>query len=830
MENFTARLTPSTSGITFWTTTPSVRVFKDSPVPDSTLSKIKVYLAKNETEPFVLIVKPTTTTTLPVTISGFSGIEAELFQVKFVTITTPSDNLGKTGLYPDPIVPVANGSPITFTANENTALWVTVYADSTISSGEITGSVTIGTISIPVVLHIFNFSISPQPNIHSQMNFSYEAILNKYGVAGTSTDYWNYIGKINTFFIRHRLTPRNPCWPGGLTSSGGSCFIDYDCTTGRLTDSYGIWGFEQPSDKYIKGIGFNNGYGFPSFQAITFKNNDASTDQRPPSFCGTQLSASDWYTGSNTQTGYNAAWFSYLKNIQDYLKERGLLNKSYYYLANEPQDQEDYNAAAWYTQEIRKYAPQLQLMVSEQPRSEIYDNPIYKGAKVDIWLPVLNEYNPSVSWERESKYNEKTWIYFLHSTRPPYFNPVTLDHPGIESKLCGWFLWKYRIRGIAYYSMNDWSKNPWTTPINDNHNGDLFMLYPPSVDNSSINFGATGHRLTTSQRVELLRDGFEDFEYLLVLNKNVLPVVNVRTSADTLVDKIINGLISYCRNDEYIYNLRKLIGLKNGGEITTVPDITPPGTHPRSLGKAGNYYINFQDPSGQPAANPLIVNGNTFMKIGWNPWNDTAGYGWFGDLSHVKYDYLSAGPNELQKSIIYCDWGRLKTFEFALPDGTYDVTVSVGWNNKSYAHQKITVEGIGFINDEATTPSAPYLIRTRKVPVSDQKLTMEMGIFDEYTMLNYMTIESVTTRSAPHFSHYRDKPFTLVQTSQSVHINFDNDEPKTISMYNSTGVLLKRLHSNSRNSTIEKQLLSSGVYYFTILQKNSTHTETVVVY
>jgi hypothetical protein len=698
----------------------------------------------------VLIVKPSQTVTNSITCSGFGdGISAELFQVKHVNITTPSDNLGRSGPYPDPIIPLTSRASVTLAANENTSFWIIFYVASSVATGDYTGSVQIGTISVPVKLHVFNFAIPQELHIQSQMNFSYESILNKYGVTGYTTDYWNYVDKIKTFFIRHRLTPRNPCWPGGFTSGGGTCFISYDCTNGTITDNDGIWGFEQPSDKYINGVGFNNGSGFPSFQAITFRDNDAGTDQRPPTFCSVERTTSDWYTGNDATTPYNTKWFAYLKNIQTYLSGRSLIDKAYYYLANEPQDQTDYDAVAWYTQEIKKAAPSLKLMVSEEPRPEIYNHPVYKGAKVDIWLPVLNNYNPSISWNREAANNEVTWIYFLHGTRPPYFNPITLDHPGIESKLCGWFLWKYRIKGIAYYSINDWSKNPWTDPSVNNHNGELFMLYPPSETNTPVTFGATDHRLTTSQRFELLRDGFEDFEYLYVLNSNKAPVVNVTNPSDSLASKITNGLINYCRDDEYIYNLRRVIGLKIGGEIATIPDITPSGLHPRATGEPGNYYINFQNPSAEPAANPLVVDGKTFMKIGWNQWSDSLGYGWYGDLSHTMYKYLSSGPNELQRSIMYDDFGLQKSFEFSLPDGEYNVTVSVGWGDKAYAHQKISIEGIDFVNDETTTTSNPYIVRTKKITVSDKKLTLEMGITGEYTMLNYITIEAVKKVEVP---------------------------------------------------------------------------------
>ena len=194
-----------------------------------------------------------------------------------------------------------------------------------------------------------------------------------------------------------------------------------------------------------------------------------------------------------------------------------------------------------------------------------------------------------------------TWIYFLHSTRPPFFNPITLDHPGIESKLGGWFLWKYRIKGIAYYSTNNWTQNPWTDPMANNHNGDQFLFYPPSENNEIISYGSNNHRLVPSIRLELLRDSFEDYEYLYQLNGNAYPQVNVTTAADSQVNKIVNGLASYTRNSSFIYNLRKLIGQKIAGEISVIPDIQVPATHPRSEGQPGNFYINFQDPAGEPA-------------------------------------------------------------------------------------------------------------------------------------------------------------------------------------------------------------------------------------
>jgi hypothetical protein len=696
-----------------------------------------------------VVVKHAASGNVIVSVDTFGGgIAAEIYQVKYVDIAQTSDSLGRTGPYPDPLWPLENGASAALTAGQNTAFWFSISVPAGAASGDYLSQVHIGGIAIPVRLHVFNFAVPDQLHVASQMNFSYETILQKYSVAGTDGEYWYYVDRIKQFFIDHRLTPSGVLWPGGLTGGGtfADPFISY-CPTHHFNDTDGIWGFVDLAQRYLSGSGllqgqfsvpFNGGTGFSTFMVATMADNDSSIDQRPSPFCGINRSASDWL--QNPTSPYNKTWFDYIKDMQDYLTSQGYLGQAYDYFANEPQDQADYDAVAWYSRYSHANAPNLKLMVSEEPKPEIYNQP---GAHIDIWLPVLENYNPTISQARARDYGEDTWIYFLHGTRPPYFNPITLDHPGIEGKLTGWFLWKYRIRGIAYYSLDDWIRNPWTDPMTSEHNGDTFMLYPPSQTNDSIPYGSNHDRLVPSIRLEMLRDGLEDYEYLYLLAGGGQPGIGQANAADPQVDKIISGLTSYTRDGEFLYNLRRLIGLKLGGEIAIIPDIQPPAVHPRALGDPGNYYINFQDPAGEPKATPLVVNGKTYMKIGASDYSSKDGYGWYSPPSaNWKTAWLASGPNVLQRSILYSDWGRPATWEFDLPNGEYNVTLSVGWQGRPYEHQKVDIEGVSFVNDEATTPSAPYLVRTKPVTISDHKLTLSMGIFNQYTMLNYLDVEA----------------------------------------------------------------------------------------
>ncbi len=810
-EIYTYQLTQSTAQYQLWTTPPSERVFLDDAVPTETDANIKVYAAGNEFEPFQIVVNPNASGTLSITMGDFGhGIESRLYQVKYVPITQPSDSLGRTGPYPDPLWPLENGDMVSVTANENTAFWVDLHIPANTPSGDYLANVEIAGITIPVSLHLFNFSLPETPTVKSQMNLSHNTILTHYGVSCCGSAYWDYVDKIKQYFIDHRLTPKSVLWSGGITSSGAGPYIDYDCTSGVFTDNDGIWGFEKPAERYLQGTGlmdgkfieaFNSGNGFPSFMAATFQNNDASADQRPTTFCGHTRTSADWYTANNPASAYNQAWFAYMNDLQGYLDAQGYLDRAYYYFANEPQDQADYDAVAWYAHQLKQsgVAPNLKLMVSEEPKPEIYNHPTWTDAKIDIWLPVLNNYDPVESHARETGYGEETWIYWLHGTRPPFFNPITLDHPGIEGKLTGWFLWKYRVRGIAYYSMNNWSKNPWTDPLNDNHNGDLFMLYPPSKTNTPISYGSNNHRFVPSIRFELMRDGLEDFEYLYIMNTNSRPQVGGITDVDTQVDKIIKGVASYTRNSEFIYTLRRLIGLYVGGEISSIPDIAPPVEHPRSEGAPENYYINFQDPYGTPATTyteETYGNGYTYryvtyadhdyLQVGTEEYDQTAGFGWLDDTDHflTGRDPWGDETDERKITYVYDDYAHHPSvFEFDLPSGTYDVEVSVGTPRRVRSHNRVVIEGVSFIDDE---PSDMYIVRSRQVTVNDSKLTVDVGIWDEYTMLDYLNIEAVVPPQGPVADFSADPtfgqaPLTVQFQDESAHDpdtwqwDFDND-------------------------------------------------------
>ena len=321
---------------------------------------------------------------------------------------------------------------------------------------------------------------------------------------------------------------------------------------------------------------------------------------------------------------------------------------------------------------------------------------------------------------------------------------------GIEPKILGWFLWKYRLRGIAYWKFNDWSVNPWINPSNYGQNGNLFLMYPPSQSNTPLVYGSNNHRFVPSIRLELIRDGLEDYEYFYLLNSENQPQPGQSNRADAVVDRIIADIAAYNRDSEMLYNLRRLVGMLVAGEITTLPEISPISRHPRADGIPGNYYLNFQDPAGEPYGS-VIVDGQTYMKIGTDLYDTSVGYGWYkaaevpASSFYTNWDqWVETEPKLLLASSVIDDWGRNDVFEFDLPNGVYNVTVCAGYRGGDRSH-KIVIEGIPFIDGEVTNNS--WITRTYRVEIKDKVLNLMMGDYEQIGFINYLKIEAASSLS-----------------------------------------------------------------------------------
>jgi hypothetical protein len=698
------------------------KVVREAAPPDNAGDAIQMYAAKNEFEPFQLVVRADASSSATLAMPAFTGPGSvpriEIRRVEYVKITQPSDASSiKSGFVPDPLPPTTFGATESLAGGQNQPFWITVYVPPDAPAGDYTTTLTVivagAAQAVPVKLHVFDFALPKKIGFDGNWNLSFQDL------GGSAS--LDAVEKLKTWLYEHRLVPSSVAWPAGLNYNGG---IDYDCAAGTFKEEANDYDFSRLGPKYIAGEGWN-GEGFPSFEVMQFVDNSTP---RPQSFCGVDRGPDPYGTPA-----YNAAWSKLLSAIDAYLVARTWQGKGYYYVQNEPQDQADYDLAATLASLSKAAAPHLRLAISEEPKPEIAENPKANGASYDLWWADLSHFEPSYAKQRQAK-GEDVWWYFLYGDQPPFFNPIAIDHPGVESRAAFFAAYKYRIKGFAYYSVTGWGSDPYTAPrpAGTAMNGDGFLLYPPK-----------NGELVSSIRWELLREGEEDFEYLLMLAGGTLPKTpDDAAGCDASAASAASSPTAYVRDAGALQHLRDQLGLRIEGKVDGCPVLT--STSPGAR-KRGEYYINFQDPTGEPKADPLVVDGHTWMKVGWTPYDAKAGFGWsgptIGDSKIMLYTFLVDAPvDDLQKSIIYDDYGRTDTLDFDIENGQYTVTVSIGWSGKTYSKQRVVVEGKVLYDNVETNPGMPYRVQSVDVDVTDGNVTLEAGQTDEYTMLNWMSI------------------------------------------------------------------------------------------
>ena len=133
---------------------------------------------------------------------------------------------------------------------------------------------------------------------------------------------------------------------------------------------------------------------------------------------------------------------------------------------------------------------------------------------MDWYCPLTSVYDPELSAKLRQQ-GKQVWWYVCCGPRHPYANFAAMDYPSIEGRLLGWMTYGFQADGLLFWHVNLWHPNriiDGTDPYLDwkpqcvwGMTGDGCLTYPtPAGPVSSI-------------RLENIRDGLEDYDYLALL-------------------------------------------------------------------------------------------------------------------------------------------------------------------------------------------------------------------------------------------------------------------------------------------------------------------------
>ncbi len=197
---------------------------------------------------------------------------------------------------------------------------------------------------------------------------------------------------------------------------------------------------------------------------------------------------------------------------------------------------------------------------------------------VDIWVPQPSLYNKTQARQLRAE-GKDMWWYVCSSPRHPYPN-LFIEYAGIEPRLLmGLLPFKYEAGGFLHYAVANWPAGL-NTPITSGPYTawDPRTLYNTSAqgwvngDGNLFCAGPTGPLPTI--RLENMRDGLEDYEYLALLG-TVTRTVNrcasspeqlaFVSSANTLLAvpaSVAASNISYTRSGAVLYDFRAQVAAK----------------------------------------------------------------------------------------------------------------------------------------------------------------------------------------------------------------------------------------------------------------------------
>ncbi|MBQ1167544.1 MAG: DUF4091 domain-containing protein [Bacteroidales bacterium] len=278
-----------------------------------------------------------------------------------------------------------------------------------------------------------------------------------------------------------------------------------------------------------------------------------------------------------------------LTKLQAGLKESGMLEHTLVYWGDEPTPPA-YPVLEDTHRLIKKYAPGIHTFMTEiiTWRERRYDTMDISGS-TDI---------SCVSWEcfenhdiikkYQQRPEQEPWNYLCATTKYPYFTDF-IDANGIDMRIWLWASYMYQFKGILIWASTFWNagsqysstelQNPWTDPYCFATSdqlvqrllavGDGILFYPnnrhPNEDRTTAYTG----RPIPCIRLEIMRDGMEDYEYLTMLEAKI-PAMSASDAAkarDLLVlppevfkdDNLETTDIWYIYDPQYLFQRREQI-------------------------------------------------------------------------------------------------------------------------------------------------------------------------------------------------------------------------------------------------------------------------------
>jgi hypothetical protein len=523
--------------------------------PENAGREARLYAARNEFEAFqvVLRVRDTDVDGVDVEVTDLHGSAATIpnkyisvYLEGYIDLKIPSSVAGGAGQWPDPLIPRVdryanekrNAFPIRLVKGRNQPVWIEVFVPRSAPAGAYRGNVRVSLNgkpeqSIPLILEVWNFELPVTSSLATAFGFSGNTALGAhYGRYTGDKDLDDIIFAYQKAALWHRIT---------LDTSAG--IVPSAVIAGREVRIR--W------DHYDRVMApFLDGHVF----------------SRDEPLYGARATSVALHTPQALKTAEQQ--IDFWRQTARHFREKRWFDRLFHYLWDEPKPKE-YPAMLELGRRVHRADPALQNLVTAPLHPEWSD-------VVDIWTPVVNcfekkpehsEYcDPTVdrsAYEPLLAKGKRLWWYQACSSHGCYivggdyfrgWPSYMIDDAPVRNRIMEWLTWKYDIGGELYFSTNaafGKNRDPWKDVRLFGGNGDGTLFYPGRPDI----IGGTTQIPIESIRLKLIRDGLEDYEYLVMLAR----LAGGKMTAD-ITGTFIRNTYDYEQNPEKLYAARERIG------------------------------------------------------------------------------------------------------------------------------------------------------------------------------------------------------------------------------------------------------------------------------
>jgi MYXO-CTERM domain-containing protein len=435
-----------------------------------------------------------------------AGSSALVYREGFLTIATPSNQNGATGLWPDPLIPkvdafygeTRNAFPASITAGQTQAFWVELHVPDGQAPGLYAGKVTVtdgegAATDLALTIHVRAFSLPSTSSLGSVYGFDWDGpCQGHFGGYGPPNCDDQQLEAINALYfqdaLNHRLTISALVYAPPISNGQGD-FTTFDTLYGPFLDGTALTGKDQLQGAKITSI----------------------------QYAGDQVAAS------------YAAWAAHFK-------AKGWFDRVFDYTCDEPPNGCSFTDIPKRAAIVHAGDPLFRTLTTTTIQEATSNGVV---SSLDILVPIVNEmYGTSEDpypGNQRAQYdgflmgsNALLWMY--QSCEPSSscsngdsqgedgYPTMFIDEPAITNRVMQWMDFEYQVSAELYYDTTyAMSSLPdaWKSQYEFGNNGDGSIWYPgkPSV------IGGTHDIPVESFRMKMLRGGMQDYEYLNLLTK-----------------------------------------------------------------------------------------------------------------------------------------------------------------------------------------------------------------------------------------------------------------------------------------------------------------------